>query len=305
MSDQRPLNEPSSDQKPKPSNRRTILIIAAVGLIFACAACGLITFVLPDSNSTAETSPQSSNDAVEETDEQPVATVAEEGDEPTEAPPTQKPTAEPTSTDAPTDTPAPTATDEPMETPTPTSSPTPAPEPLVLTGTGDSVVDVEKWPGPALAHITGNAGLSHFAVVNLDADGNQIDLLVNTVEAYDGVRPLDFFDDQHTARFEVTAAGDWTIEILPLLEGAIIAPVPGVTTGTGDAVLILEAAADVATITGNDAARHFAVESFGGLFPDLLVNTVDPYTGQVQLSPDARILAITAAGPWTVELTAR
>lgn len=302
MSDQAPLDEPSSDPKPKPNNRRTILIIAALGLIFACAICGLITLVLPDASSTVETSQQPNNATVEETAEQP---VAEEGSEPTKAPPTDAPTTEPPPTDAPTDTPAPTTTDEPTETPTPTSSPTPAPVPVVLTGTGDSVVDVKKWQGPALAHITGNTGLSHFAVVNFDADGNQIDLLVNTLEAYDGVRPIDFFDDQHTTRFEVTAVGDWAIEILPLVEGAIPAPVPGVTTGAGDAVLLLEAAADVATVTGNDAAQHFAVQSYGGLFPDLLVNTVDPYSGQVQLDPDARILAITAAGPWTVELTAR
>jgi hypothetical protein len=166
-------------------------------------------------------------------------------------------------------------------------------------------VDIEKWPGPALARISGNQGGAHFAVTALNDAGESLDLLVNTVEPYSGTRPLDFTDGAHTARFEVAATGDWQIEVLPVIGNIEVVDVPGTATGTGDNVIALGDPADVATITGNSAASHFAVIGYGGLFSDLLVNTTDPYEGQVIISEDTFLLAITAVGDWSIELTAR
>lgn len=278
----------TDDLKAKPGRRRTLLI-AAVILIFACGACGLIYTFFGDT----PTEPAAGEVAAVETVE------------PTAEPEQPEPTEGPTSTPEPTNTPEPTSTPEPTDTPEPTPSPTPPPEPIVLTGSGDSIVDFEKWPGPGLVHIVGNPGSQHFAVINYDAAGTYLDLLVNTTEPYDGVRPLDFFDGQQTTRFEVTATGDWQIEVLPLLENATLVEVPGSAAGTGDAVLVLSADADIATITGNADAKHFAVNSYGGLFADLLVNTTEPYTGQVQVGAGARVFVITAEGDWTIDLTAR
>lgn len=52
---------------------------------------------------------------------------------------------------------APTATLTPLpptNTPIPTATNTPEPQPIVLTGNGDSVVDVNKWPSVALMKAT-------------------------------------------------------------------------------------------------------------------------------------------------------
>jgi hypothetical protein len=176
-------------------------------------------------------------------------------------------------------------------------------EPILLSGTGDSIVDVDLSGDPSIIHIVGNAAARHFAVVALDAAGNTLDLLVNTTDPYDGVRPLDFLDSEHTARFEVSATGPWEIEIRSLLEMPRAA-VPGTFEGTGDAVFLLEAPADIATITGNAVARHFAVHGYGGTV-DLLVNTTDPYEGQVLLSPQTRVIAVTATGDWSMDFTGR
>ena len=167
------------------------------------------------------------------------------------------------------------------------------------------VVDIEKWPGPALVRVTGNSAARHFAVTSYDAGGNQLELLVNTTDPYTGVRPLDFFDGQQTTRFEVIATGDWQIEVLPILDYAAYVDVPGAITGSGDAVVLLRAEADTATITGNAASAHFAVQSYGGGVSDLVVNTTDPYDNEVLLKPGARIFVITAVGDWTIDLTAR
>ena len=88
------------------------------------------------------------------------------------------------------------------------------------------------------------------------------------------------------------------------MENATPVDVPGQVTGEGDAVLILLDAADIATITGNADARHFAVHSYGGSV-DLLVNTTDPYQGQVMIPARGRILVVTAEGEWAMDFTGR
>lgn len=208
-----------------------------------------------------------------------------------------------TDTSSPTSTPRPTNTPRPTSTPRPTvTATTPPMESIILTGSGDSIVDLDKPDDPALVHITGNAASRHFAVISYGTDGEQIDLLVNTTDPYDGVRPLDFLNDEHTARFEVTSTGPWTIEVLSLFD-IPKAAVPGIYEGTGDGVFFLDGAADTATITGNDAGHHFAVESYGNGY-DLLVNTTEPYSGQVIVSRDARIFVVKAAGPWAIKFSA-
>lgn len=281
----------NDDQKPK-SSRRTILVLVGVVLLFACGACGIITLVLPDAGSNAEVA-EREDSAIAVSDDQ----LAPSTDEPSSTP-------RPSATPRPTNTPKPTDTPRPTRTPAPTPFPTPPPDPIVLSGSGDAIVELDKWPGPALVHISGNSGSRHFAVINYDAAGTYLDLLANTTDPYDGVRPLDFFDGVLTTRFEVTASGDWQIEVLPLLEHGLWADVPGRVAGSGDAVLLLNGAADTATISGNPDNRHFAVESYGDSV-DLLVNTTDPYTGQVLVPPRARILVVSAEGEWAMEFTGR
>lgn len=210
-------------------------------------------------------------------------------------------TAVPTNTPEPTNTPTPEPTNTPAP-PTPTS--TPLPEPVVYTGSGDTIVDVDKTGAPMLVRIEGNAGSRHFAVTSYDANNQAIDLLVNTTSPYAGVRPLDFLDGEHTARFEVTAVGEWMITIYPVqLADAI--DVPGSFTGEGDNVLTLSGAApDTAVISGNARSRHFSVTGYGSGI-DLLINTTEPYDGTVLLDPETFLLQVVADGEWTIEINER
>lgn len=76
--------------------------------------------------------------------------------------------------------------------------------------------------------------------------------MVNTTDPYDGIVPLDFMADEHAARFEVKAHGDWTIEILPLSTARVLV-VPGSIDGKGDDVILLTGSKpDTAIIKGND-----------------------------------------------------
>lgn len=194
----------------------------------------------------------------------------------------------------------PTPTPEPP-TPTPVPpTPTTPPEPIVLEGQGDSIVDVNKWEGPALVRVEGNAESRHFAV--LTHGGDYPDAIVNTTDVYRGVRLIDF-EDSLTSRFEVNAEGGWRIEVLPLSEARVLV-VPGMISGEGDEVLILDGVADLATIRGNEAERHFAVMTHGDRFPDAIVNTTDPYEGTVIVGSETTVLEVLAVGGWTIEVVA-
>ena len=142
----------------------------------------------------------------------------------------------------------PTNTPLPTSTPIPTASSTtePPPEPIMLTGYGDSIVDVQKWDGAAVLHAKYN-GERNFAIENYGPGNDYLDLLVNTIGAYDGVVPVDFFESEYTVRLKVTASDSWEIEILPL-QSLPEYDLPALIFDKGDKVVYLKGGnADVIT----------------------------------------------------------
>ncbi|MBN1991338.1 MAG: hypothetical protein JW953_01445 [Anaerolineae bacterium] len=208
----------------------------------------------------------------------------------------------PVSTPTPLPLSSPPPTGPPIAGPPPTA--TPAPQPIIFNGAGDLIQELNKWPGPAIVHLTGNAGQRHFAVVTYNANGDTLDLLVNTADAYDG-RTLIDYTGEHTTRLEIDAEGDWTIEILPLTAATLL-PVPGSIEGNGDDVLLLSGGVpDTAVVTGNASTRHFALTVFGqGRMLDVPINTADPYDGQVLVNRQAQLLKFSAHGPWAISIVA-
>ena len=205
---------------------------------------------------------------------------------------------------APTNTSAPTDTPEPTETPLPTPTSTPVPEPISLTGSGDSVLDFQKWDGPAIIKVVHNGG-GNFVIWNDDANGEHMDLLVNTVGQYQGTLPLDFMEGEFTARFEVTAGGPWEIHVLPL-DSVRREEIPGTFTGTGDDVIVLTGSAlpDLLKADASTARGNFVIFTYGDN-RDLVINEIAPSTGTVTVGRDTILLAITADGAWSIEVTAR
>lgn len=219
------------------------------------------------------------------------------------AEPTQTDTPLPTDTPTETNTPAPTRTPRPTNTPRPSPTPTKPPKPIVLSGKGDQVVDVEKWDGAALARIK-NSGGGNFALWNYDADGNKIDLLVNTIGKYAGTRPIDFLADEHTARFQVKSDGDWEITLVPLSETEVFL-VPGSYDGIGDNVLaLIGSQPDLLKADASKADGNFAVWGYSNT-RDLLINEIAPYEGTTILDSGTVVLVIKAEGPWHLEITAK
>lgn len=105
-------------------------------------------------------------------------------------------------------------------------------------------------------------------------------------------------DGEVATAFEIKATGDWTIQIIPLLQ---IAKYDGETTitGEGDSVFAMLGVKRTATIEANAGGNHFAVISYGDS-KELLVNTTDPYSGKVFVPGDAIIFEIKAEGEWSI-----
>ena len=172
------------------------------------------------------------------------------------------------------------------------------PDPVVYSGTGDDVVQITPPEGKYVFRITGNQEGRHFSVKAYDSMAEYIDLFVNTTSQYSGVT---YDPTQSTAMLEVSATGDWTIELVSIY--TMDALISGNSiSGEGDAVLQVFAPVLTADIQGNDASAHFSVKSYDmdGGYLDLLVNTTDPYSGTVMMGLDVSTLVISAEGPWTI-----
>jgi hypothetical protein len=168
--------------------------------------------------------------------------------------------------------------------------------PIVYSGSGDAVVTVEKPIGMMVAYIEGNAAGGQFTITSYNPDGIQLDILVDTAEKYRGVRTVDGTGTM-TAKLEVKASGEWTVEFRAV-ESVKTLAAGDTYSGNGDDVFILGKGSTSAMIRGNAIGRHFTVIRHTGQSPTLLVNTADPYDGQVMVDGGG-VVEVKAVGDWT------
>ena len=167
---------------------------------------------------------------------------------------------------------------------------------IALSGDGDAVVALAtKISRPAVVHIVGNADAHFFGIRTVGTDSE----VVNTIELYDGTRPLDW-DGRESTGFDVRATGPWTITVLPVAEA------PSFDTsfaGQGDMVVRFTGDGSVAEITGNDQGRYFSVRALGAHATVGLVNTTEAYSGASPIGRGPQTFAIEATGSWTLSVT--
>ncbi|HEC09718.1 MAG TPA: hypothetical protein ENI86_09160 [Acidimicrobiales bacterium] len=142
-----------------------------------------------------------------------------------------------------------------------------------ITGTGDSVVD-QVVSSRSVIRLTHTGGSSNFAVWALDSTNAKLDLLANDIGASDGWYWL---DEPDTTRLEITADGNWTVEIAPTSYARKWRFDNGPISGTGPDVLLIPPvgpkvfSADVDG-TGNDVVWHY--RGTGTFDKDLLLNEI-------------------------------
>ncbi|MEO6532047.1 MAG: DUF4190 domain-containing protein [Pseudolysinimonas sp.] len=182
-------------------------------------------------------------------------------------------------------------------TPTPTQAPVPAD--VVLSGHGDAVIKATALDGadePGVATFT-HDGSDNFTVWSLDANVNQLDLLVNTIGAYNGTVLFDKQSSQHTESLQITADGNWTVTLHSI---RALRDFDTSTTGHGDNVLIYRGNAGAATIS-HDGSSNFAIWTYGDQ-TNLVVNEIGAYNGTVRWTKGAELVTVTADGNWSIKV---
>lgn len=181
-------------EAPQPRRRSKLLIVVGV-LFLLCILCAVaavvINFAGRDVPALAGLIDQA-EDLIREYN--PLATPQ----------PTLTPTATPTEVLVPTNTP--TATPSPTNTPSPT--PTPPPLPLRFSGEGQDVIDEIMLPSPVSVADFTHDGQENFVVTAYQ--GDESELLINVIGAYQGQRPL--WGDT-PIMLDIDADGAWTVEV--------------------------------------------------------------------------------------------
>jgi hypothetical protein len=217
------------------------------------------------------------------------------------------PSKTPINTIAPTMTVTPSPSFTPTKRATPTKRPTetPAPKPIIYSGHGDTVLDLDDdlIGEPRTADIS-HTGSSNFAIISYGSDSERLDLLVNTIGDYQGRIPIDFYNNEVATRLEIKADGDWKIKFSPLdCAYQTCIQLPKNYQGKGDEVLLFPwSYPDVVTIDATGSS-NFAVIGLSDEGRDLLVNDIAPYSGQVMFSGNTYIAIIKATGDWTMDIT--
>lgn len=184
------------------------------------------------------------------------------------------------------------------------SPPAPVAKPAVYSGVGSKLLKISKGEEAMIVVISGR-GSSNFAVTNLGADGEQYDLLVNSIGSYQGTRLIDAREGEQTAAFKIEATGfRWTIALKPITQARSWSG-SSPLSGKGDDVVLMPpgtwGALDAAKFA-HTGSSNFAVKAYGDSI-DLLVNEIGRYSGEVQVPADTVLFAIDADGGWTISKT--
>ncbi len=134
----------------------------------------------------------------------------------------------------------------------------------------------------------------------MDAQGQDLDLLVNEIGSFSGVLPLNFFEGQEAAALRIEADGQWTVSsaalsTAPRWDG--IAPY----AGQGPSVVLVAGVAEGLTPVTftHQGESNFAVHAIGDS-RSLLVNEIGAYSGETLIPAGTVVITVTADGPWTV-----
>ena len=197
-------------------------------------------------------------------------------------------------------TPTVTKTVRPTITPKPTNTPTPKPEPIVIEGSGDDVVEIDKWDGPAIVDVVREGG-GHFSITSYTSSSDYLELLVNVIAPYQGKVIMDLltFEDEPASLLEINASGSWSISIYPFDRAYVNEmTAPGFYENNTDDVILVTGSSQTATFTAT--AHNLIVWGVSDNDIDLIVNEIGPYEGKVMIPNGLFLLVVNAESTWSV-----
>lgn len=170
-------------------------------------------------------------------------------------------------------------------------------ETLSKKGKGDGIIKLPA--GAAYGVVTAvHKGSSNFSLSVLD-EGNQPtgDLLVNTIGNYKGTTAYGFSAlGNPGVKIQVTADGSWSVKVTPVSSAPTLT-LP--TKGTGDKVFLYDGEAADWNVVHKGKSNFALLQYSSDLFPNLAVNEIGNYKGQVPMSAGPSVVTVSADGAWS------
>lgn len=168
-------------------------------------------------------------------------------------------------------------------------------EETTYTGNGDDVITLDNPGYPALLEIS-YSGESNFTVHTVDAEGENVDLLVNTIGSYSGT-VTDYTDYSEVTMLSIGSSGDWSITVKPM---SSMAELVNGQSYSGDGVYYIDTDELMTLTITNTGESNFVVRAIGISDTDLLVNEIGDYSGTVIWTEPQSFLIVESEGTWTV-----
>ncbi len=164
-------------------------------------------------------------------------------------------------------------------------------------GKGDGIIKLPA--GAEYGVVTAvHKGSSNFSLSLLD-DGNQStgDLLVNTIGNYKGMTAYGFASFGNPGvKIQVTADGTWSVKVEP------VSSAPALTLpakGDGDKVFLYDGGAADWNIVHKGKSNFSVIQYSSDIMPNLAVNEIGNYKGQVPMSAGPSVVIVSADGAWS------
>ena len=270
------LRQPEPPQPKQKQKRKWPIVVGVVGWLFMLLVFGSCVAGLA-SLSTA--SPPASATAPPAAEEEPAA-----------------PEPEP----QPAEEPAP----EPKPEPQPQATQAPQPQIKTHTGRGDEVIKFKKAITEPTLVVTSWSGPDHNnTIYAYDSDGNEGDLLVNTIGSYKGTNLINIYEDENVKALKIEGSGSWKITLKPISE-ATAWDGKGTFSGESDDVISVSDVfdgLDSMKFKSTKADSNVTVYGLGDGREDLIVNEIGNFSGTYLVPGGVTLMKISSDGHWTMK----
>lgn len=170
-------------------------------------------------------------------------------------------------------------------------------ETLTKKGKGDGII---KLPADAEVGVVTavHKGSANFSLSVLDETNQPTgDLLVNTIGNYKGTTAYGFSAlGNPGVKIQVTADGSWSVKVAPVSSAPTLT-IPA--KGTGDKVFLYDGGAADWNVVHKGKSNFALIQYSSDIMPNLAVNEIGNYKGQVPMSAGPSVVDISADGAWS------
>jgi hypothetical protein len=224
----------------------------------------------------------------------PASTASESASsEPSEEPTTEAPADDPT-------------TEQPTEDPTdeaPAEPSTTLPKKRTYTGSGDDVIKFkEAITDPVLVTTKWTGADDNNTIYAYDADGNEGDLLVNTIGAYNGTAITNISVDSSLKALKIEGSGNWKITLKPITDARAWDGEGTLKGSSDDVVNVVDVFNTLDEMRFKSTGADGNISVYGlGESQDLIVNEIGNFSGDYLVPPGTTLLQIESDGRWEIK----